>query len=1316
MPAASLLPAAAAWMSASVRGVLAMAPPPPFLVPPPIPCPGAPPLNSGSAGALLCGPCPYDASKLCAFTDPFGAGNTDYFQYPGDPSSWSFTAYDSSYRGFDDPQADPNFSVATTLYQSVQIRFVRADLYDFGFGTYQADDTATGNPPWGSVPPSDMDADGATDPAVLTNRHNQGSYAARYDDDTFNAVLGRPDQFAQQFPDDAFAEPSCPGVANCDIYTTDCGGISKYSNKAPTGYVPYPSAPPNSPGDWPVIPIPRDWKLGSDAQSVPAIKRLLRFSSSIVNYDSTQPHMSEYSLAENANDVVVTAPGTPIAGVLMDAYNYFKNTVFTELDDSVGLNCRNHIIVYVTDGFDECNSNACAGGPTGKGPSGDLGALPLPDVPFGSRASAHALDSSIGVTGVPVYMVALGLDPNDPKFQCIATNTGGRVFGATDRASLKQALQSILSFKLNAAFFAAPSVPAFAGGSSDTAQVGAVIPSHLNEDGTFSSWAIWAGSLKSFKLDSNGNIPVLMASGPTPTPTPVGPTPAAPVLTYPDEQTPNDASVLTRRPVWNAARVLGYTDPAARLTEDQAPSPASPAAKAPEIDVWPGRKLLWATGAGGATVPLTRNELMPNTAPCTGTCFASLVTAMGLNPLSVPDQTQTINVVNFLRGGVSTLGSRDEVLNLDPNYTGSGASKVLIGPNVGQRQLYSSFFQDDTPAPGLPQFRTDGESVPDGYAHKLGDIFHSDPIVVQPPRFFQFLSANLAPNGKHYTDFVSLHARRRRVLFAGANDGFLHAFDGGVWGRDATNFPSVHDLGTGREIFGYALNGLMKNAPSLIAFPPQPQYFMDGSLGTADVFIDTSFAVAPNNGNRDWKTVLVGSLRQGGQYVYALDVTYPDAIDTATANPTFGEIMGGKDNSPGCLDGGGTGCPHPYPQILWELTDDCSVQPATCVNPIYAKMGETWSRPVVGRIKILNGVSTEDRYVAVFGGGDDPTFLPLDTVLDADQLVAPFKKATRGRSFYMVDVETGKILYKAVSGVDGAGATFKFAPMPAPPALADTNDDGYLDLAYIGDINGQMWRIDLTPDATATPRRGDLVGGVLTGYQPFLLFRTDPVASPQPSQPIFLEAGIIYLAGGPRPTLGVAFGTGNRRDLASLNAYCATPPCPPNMITFFVNRFYFVVDTNQTYTATEDNLRNISPPNPSGGANSGCAVAPCTGYFLDFGSPNEKATSTVTSTQGYLALISYTPDGSNPCSTEGSSYRYRFFFLNGQGGYNISVPAGTYADYRQYLGLGTASGSQSTSPSGNTIDTVLFSGGALTQQNTASSLNTINVNWKENPQ
>ena len=55
----------------------------------------------------MCGPCPYDPGKLCAFTDPLDTGDTGFFQYTSDPGSWWITPYDASYRGFDDPQADP---------------------------------------------------------------------------------------------------------------------------------------------------------------------------------------------------------------------------------------------------------------------------------------------------------------------------------------------------------------------------------------------------------------------------------------------------------------------------------------------------------------------------------------------------------------------------------------------------------------------------------------------------------------------------------------------------------------------------------------------------------------------------------------------------------------------------------------------------------------------------------------------------------------------------------------------------------------------------------------------------------------------------------------------------------------------------------------------------------------------------------------------------------------------------------------------------------------------------------------------------------
>jgi len=1182
-----------------------------------------------------------------------------------------------------------------TLRRSFQIRYHRADLFDLGagLGIYQADDVLTGNPPWGSQPlVPDNDADGVTDPGSSVDRHNQGMYAAIFDGDVQR-------QRDQQFPNDAFGEISCPfpPLGNpCDVYSQDCGGIAKNSVATPSGYNPYPvaAAPPGA-GDWPVIPFPRDW-IPSDTPSVPVIKRLLRFASSVVSYDSTATHMSEYRLEENARNVVVSAPGTPLAGALHDAYNYLVNAVFPLTDDPA-INCRNYIIVLVTDGAEECFGNPCSGGPTGLGPAGDLGALALPESPSGARAAAHAIDAAVPVDAVPVFVVAMGLNPNDPRLTCIADNSSsttdpsrkGRVFGVTNRTDLQNALQSILNFKRNENSFAAPTVPGFASGlGSDTAQIGSVIPSHKNEDGTLSQWSIWSGSLKSYRLDSNGTIPIVTPVTPTPgvgTPTPV------PSINsfggFPDESDPNNANPVDRKPIWNAARVLGFTDPVADLNQNAAPvGPFSP--KAPAITVWPGRKMVWGTGTN---VPLTRQDFV-----CPGgNCPNALITAFGLNPASGADQVRAKLTVDFLRGGMTTNGSRDEVLN-DPTVA---PPPPAVGPNTGEQQKYSYFYQDEAPPPGAPpQFQTDGETDPKGYSHKLGDIFHSEPLMVERPNYFQYLSANL----NNYAAFADQHKFRRKALIVGANDGFAHIFDAGVYDRDdGGTFDDTWDLGTGREIAAYAPTAIMAgNFPALLNLPPRPQYFMDGSMGKADAFIDPVNNGNPTPGQRVWRSVVVGGIRQGGPLMWALDVTQPDKVNAA------GIKTAPKDNSPDCLDGGGGGCgpagigARKYPEILWEMTD----------NSI-PRMGQTWSRPTLGRIRVLDGATMKEKYVAIFGGGFDPNFRPGDSIVLADQVcppTCPARPATRGRAVYIVDIETGKILSKLTAGDDSAAGTVDFAPMPAPPAVVDFDDDGALDLAYIGDMNGRMWRIDLTPDSASS--RGicnncDTASQNVSGYDPFLLYDAatadgNPAnPSTQPIQPIFQDPALIFVSGGVRPTLGIAFGTGDRSELARTNTS--------------VQRFYYILDSNQGNTLREGDLRNITPTGGITPAGVGPGPDP-NGYRLDFASLNEKTLTPVLSTQGFLTLITFTPDSTSPCTTNGNSFRYRFFFLNGNPGYNLNAPTGGFGDYRADMGTGLVTETQVTMGNGQTTNMFVKADKFMPPPEIVpGDLSTINENWKE---
>ncbi len=152
---------------------------------------------------------------------------------------------------------------------------------------------------------------------------------------------------------------------------------------------------------------------------------------------------------------------------------------------------------------------------------------------------------------------------------------------------------------------------------------------------------MWSGALKSFQLDANGFLPVVTAGATTPvtTATPVGtptPTPAVPGK-FIDESDPDNTDPAQRKPVWNAGRVLGYTDPVANLAPGAAAIAASPSGRAPAISVWPGRRMVFARGSAG--VPLTRSDFLPNTGSCAGAgtpgqCFDDLMIDMGMTPTS----------------------------------------------------------------------------------------------------------------------------------------------------------------------------------------------------------------------------------------------------------------------------------------------------------------------------------------------------------------------------------------------------------------------------------------------------------------------------------------------------------------------------------------------------------------------------------------------------------------------------------------------------------------------------------------------------------
>jgi type IV pilus assembly protein PilY1 len=140
----------------------------------------------------------------------------------------------------------------------------------------------------------------------------------------------------------------------------------------------------------------------------------------------------------------------------------------------------------------------------------------------------------------------------------------------------------------------------------------------------------------------------------------------------------------------------------------------------------------------------------------------------------------------------------------------------------------------------------------------LGDIIDSDPAYVGVLNFGYDTLPEGQPTSAHpYADFVgTTQPARRKMLYVGANDGMLHAFD----------------ADTGVEQFAYIPNVLTNSLTQLTSqtYNQNHQFFVDGSPFVGDAYIDG-----------DWKTVLVGTLNAGGKGVFALDVTNPDAFDAS---------------------------------------------------------------------------------------------------------------------------------------------------------------------------------------------------------------------------------------------------------------------------------------------------------------------------------------------------------------------------------------------------------------------------------------------------
>lgn len=172
-----------------------------------------------------------------------------------------------------------------------------------------------------------------------------------------------------------------------------------------------------------------------------------------------------------------------------------------------------------------------------------------------------------------------------------------------------------------------------------------------------------------------------------------------------------------------------------------------------------------------------------------------------------------------------------------------------------------------------------------GTPWRLGDIIYSSPAVVDRP----IEAYHLTYRDASYKKFIDKYLNRRQMIYVGANDGMLHAFNGGFYNRTNKSFDLSRNGETefplGMEVWAYVPYNLLPHLKWLM----DPAYgqgmhvsYMDLKPVTfsARIFFDTDGITSINQDvyPDGWGTLLVAGMRFGGSRI-GIDINKDGSAD-----------------------------------------------------------------------------------------------------------------------------------------------------------------------------------------------------------------------------------------------------------------------------------------------------------------------------------------------------------------------------------------------------------------------------------------------------
>ena len=374
--------------------------------------------------------------------------------------------------------------------------------------------------------------------------------------------------------------------------------------------------------------------------------------------------------------------------------------------------------------------------------------------------------------------------------------------------------------------------------------------------------------------------------------------------------------------------------------------------------------------------------------------FANNKTVTNRGPLvydfNVADGHELNRLVTWVRGNDSITENADlDAASLlspseDDNFNG------VLDPGEDDNNNGVLDPSEDLDGDGNTDMVTMRSRQHNGETWRLGDVIHSTPVLVgKPLEAYHYIYKDPT-----YAAFADHYARRRQVVYFGANDGMLHAVNAGFFMELQSRFCRSDDTDAdgdcvpaeeannpllGAELWAYLPYNLHPHLKCL-ADPGYTaeaghKYYVDQRPRIFDVQIFEEEAVCRTVGvddpdcdhPRGWGTILVGSMRLGGAPVLAADLNGMDEDSDLDGVLDAAEDDGINDNGDGVLD-------HDYrkftsaffvlditnpekpPELLAEMTMTTNVDGAS--DPLYTDLGYTTSSPAMVFMRDDDGVTS----------------------------------------------------------------------------------------------------------------------------------------------------------------------------------------------------------------------------------------------------------------------------------------------------------------------------------------------------------------------